>query len=398
MVQVKDLTETTLRDLWQEVKEPDGWWDEVDRHVLSGVKQLLESAMNQELLDQLRAGWYHRTEVRRGYRNGYRTRSLLTQYGLIPELRVPRDREGQYDPKVLARYQRRRTTVDLAIREMFLLGISTRKVRTALVPLLGSGVSAQTVSRIGRGLDGAVAAFHRRPLVDHYCYLLLDGIVLKMKAANGAKRRLVLCTYGITDAGERELLAFRQAPSEAAVHWESFLRDLYDRGLMGRHLRLVTTDGGAGAHHALDLVYPTVPRQRCWAHKLRNVAAALPRKHQEECLLQAKTIYQAETAREARARFRSWKAAWEERAPKGVACLERDLDTLVPFLACPEDHWRRIRTTNPIERAFREVRRRTRPMTCFENSSSVDRIIYGVITHLNQSWKATPLLGFTHNT
>ena len=306
MVQVKDLTELTLRDLWQEVKDPDDWWEEVDRHVLSGIKQLLESAMEEELLDQLRAGWYRRTEVRQGYRNGYRNRSLLTRYGLIAGLRVPRDREGRYDPKVLERYRRRQGTVDLAVREMFLLGISTRKVRTALVPLIGSGVSAQTVSRIGRSLDGTVATFHRRPLQDHYQYLFLDGIVLRMKGATGSKHRVVLCAYGITVAGERELLAFRQAPSEAAVHWESFLRDLYDRGLKGHQLRLVTTDGGAGAHHALDLVYPTVPRQRCWAHKLRNVAAAVPRKYQGDCLREAKTIYQAETAREARARFRAW--------------------------------------------------------------------------------------------
>jgi len=398
MVQVKDLTELSLGDLWAEVKEEEDWWGELKQETLRVVQRLLEGAMEGELLEQLWAGRYRRTEVRRGYRNGYRWRSLLTELGLLEHLRVPRDREGCYQPSVLPRYQRRQEQVNRLVREMFLSGVSTRKVEEVVEPLLGAGVSAQTVSRITRSLDTEVRRYQERPLEDRYQYLLLDGITLKVKGATGVKKRLVLCAYGITPEGQREMVSFRQGVSESEAQWEAFLRDLYHRGLGGKALRLITTDGCPGLHRALDTVYPYVPRQRCWAHKLRNMAAKLPRKQQETSLEEAKGIYQVETRREAVTRFREWAAHWRSLAPKAVACLEQDLDELLPFLECPQAHWRKVRTTNAIERAFREVRRRTKPMSCFQNSASVNRIIYGVISHLNKTWEAKPLTEFTHNT
>ena len=261
---------------------------------------------------------------------------------------------------------------------MFLTGVSTRKVTEVLEPLLGASMSAQTVSRITRSLDAEVRRYQSRPLEDKYLYLLLDGIVLKVKTATGVVRRLVLCAYGITPGGHREMISFRQSNSESEAQWEAFLRDLYDRGLRGGPLALVSTDGCSGLHQALATVYPYVPRQRCWAHKMRNVAARLPRKIQAVCLAEAKTIYQARTRREAITRFRQWAADWRQTAPNAVKCIEDDLEELLPFLDCPQQHWKKVRTTNAIERSFREVRRRTRPMSCFQNSASVDRIVYGV--------------------
>ena len=396
MVQVKDLTELSLRDLWREVKEEEDWWGDLKQETLRVVQRLLEGAMEGELLEQLRAGRYRRTELRRGYRNGYRERSLLTELGLVEHLRVPRDREGEYRPTVVPRYQRRQEKVNRLVREMFLCGVSTRKVKEVVTPLLGLEVSAQTVSRITRSLDGEVQRYHRRMLADSYQYLFLDGITLKVKGATGVKKRLVLCAYGITFRGQRELISFRQARAEGEAQWEGFLRDLYDRGLTGSALCLITTDGCPGLHRALDTVYPYVPRQRCWAHKLRNVAARVPRRYQKACLDQAKEIYKAATRREAVQRFRAWAAAWRSVVPRAVACVEDDLEELLPFLACPQPHWRKVRTTNAIERSFREVRRRTRPMSCFQNPASVDRIIYGVISHLNKAWEDKPLKEFTH--
>ncbi len=396
MVQVKDLTEVTIEELWREVKGEEEWWGDLRQETVRVVQRLLESSMEEELVEELRAGRYRRSKLRRGYRNGYRERELLTELGLVRHLRVPRDREGQFQPTVLPRYQRRQSGVNRLVREMFLSGVSTRRVQEVVAPLLGAGVSAQTVSRITRSLDSEVRCYQERPLEDHYQYLLLDGITLKVKGALGVKKRLVLCAYGITPQGGRELLSFRQAPSESEAQWEAFLRDLYDRGLQGTRLRLVTTDGCHGLHRALDIVYPYVPRQRCWAHKLRNVAAKLPRKDQEPCLQEAKRIYQAQTRREAVTRSRQWAAHWHPVAPKAVTCLAEDLEELLPFLDCPKTHWKKVRTTNAIERAFREVRRRTRPMSCFQNSASVDRIIYGVITHLNKTWEDKPLSEFTH--
>ena len=397
MVQVRDLTELTLEERWLEVKEDEEWWDEIRPRTLATVKRLLEDAMESELIDELHAAKYRRTELRRGYRNGYRYRGLLTELGPIERIRVPRDRDGLYQTKVFPRYERRQKRVNEMVREMFLSGVSTRRVREVIEPLLGDGVSAQTVSRICRSLDAEVRRYHSRELDDCYRYLLLDGIVLKVKGAVEVKRRVVLCAYGITHDGVRQLIDFRQAASESEAMWTAFLDSLCRRGISGDSLQMVSTDGCPGLHRALDTVYPFVPRQLCWAHKMRNVAAKLPRKHQDACLAEAKTIYQAHTRREAVLRFRLWAAQWRDIAPNAVWCIERNLDELLSFLDCPQDHWKKVRTTNPIERAFREVRRRTRPMSCFQNSNSIERIIFGVISHLNTNWKAKPLHQFTHN-
>jgi putative transposase len=398
MVMVKDLTELTVKDLWKEVKDEDEWWGDLKTETAQLVKRLLESTMGEEIIAQLQVARYQRSGLRRGYRNGHRYRGLLTEFGLLDRIKVPRDRQGIYQPRVLKRYQRRQGQVNEMVREMFLEGVSTRKVQEVLKPMLKADLSAQSVSRILRSLDDEVRHFHIRRLGDDYRYLFFDGITLKVKGVSGVQKRLVLCAYGVTVKGVRELVSFRQSPSESEAQWEAFLRDLYERGLEGKQALLVTTDGCPGLHRALDTVYPYIPRQRCWAHKLRNVASKLRRKNQEVCLRQVKTIYQAETRREAIGLFRGWAKQWRNVEPKAVKCLEADMDEMLSFLSCAKMHWSKIRTTNAIERAFREVRRRTRPMSCFQNSASVDRIIFGVTSHLNKAWKEKPLQEFTHFT
>jgi putative transposase len=396
MVMVKDLTQLTVKDLWQEVKDEEDWWGELKDETLRLVKRLLESTMDEEIIAQLQVARYQRSGLRRGYRNGHRYRSLLTEFGLLDRIKVPRDRQGEYQPGLIKRYQRRQGQVNEMVREMFLAGVSTRKVQEVIRPVLRENLSAQAVSRIVRSLDAEVGHFHQRRLGDDYQYLFFDGITLKVKGTAGVKKRMVLCAYGITAKGLRELVSFRQATGESEAQWEAFLRDLYKRGLEGKQAQLVTTDGCPGLHQALDTVYPYVPRQRCWAHKLRNVASKLRRRNQAECLRQAKTIYLADSRREASRRFRDWARQWHNVEPKAVKCLEADIDEMLLFLNCPGAHWSKIRTTNAIERAFREVRRRARPISCFQNSSSVDRTIYGVISHLNKTWKDKPLHEFTH--
>jgi len=398
MVTVKDLTELTLKDLWREVKGEEDWWGDMAEDTRQLIKRLLESTMEGEIIAQLQVTKYQRSRLRKGYRNGYRRRSVLTHYGLLDGIQVPRDRLGEYQPRVLDRYQRRQREVNRMVREMFLSGVSTRKVKSVLRPMLGVDISPQTVSRIVKDLDAEVRHFHLRRIEDGYQYLLLDGITMKVKSMAGVKKRLVLCAYGITSQGKRELISFRQALTESEAQWEAFLRNLYERGLEGKQLKLITTDGCAGLHRALETVYAYTPKQRCWAHKLRNIASKLRRRNQEECLKQVKKVYLAETRREATIVFRDWTRQWRNIEPKAVKCLETDMDEMLPFLDCPKSHWKKIRTTNAIERAFREVRRRTRPMSCFQNSASVDRIIYGVISHLNTDWEEKPLPQFTHNT
>jgi len=317
-------------------------------------------------------------------------------FGVIKSLRVPRAREN-YDSRILPHYQRRQEEINKMVRSMFLAGVSTRRVGEILTQIKGENISAQTVSRIALSLDAEVDRFHRRQLEDSYQYLFLDGICLKVKGASMVHKRHVLCAYGITRDGRKEIISFRQALSESEAQWEAFLRDLYQRGLEGKQLRLIVTDGCVGLHGALETVYPYIARQRCWVHKLRNVGNKIRKRDTEECMAGARLIYLAEHRRKAIECFRDWKSKWGILYPRAVNCIEKDLDDLLNFFDMPSDHWIKVRTTNVIERSFREVRRRIRPISCFTNAKSVDRIIYGVINHLNESWKEKPFIKFTQN-
>lgn len=221
--------------------------------------------------------------------------------------------------------------------------------------------------------------------------------MLKVRDARGkVRRRWVLVAYGITTQGRREVLAYQLARGESEASWTAFLQGLFLRGLEGRRLRLVITDGSSGLGAALALVWPQVPRQRCWAHKLRNIADKVPRK-EGSCVREAAAIYRAASRREAQQSFRRWARKWRPTRPRAVGSVERDLEELLTFYGFSPNHWRKIRTTNIIERAFREVRRRTRPMSSFTNPASCHRIVFGVISHLNRSWERKPLKGFTQN-
>ena len=396
MYQVKDLTQLTVKDLWKAVKGEEDWWGDINERVLGSVKLILESSLEAELIENLQASRYIRTEVRRGYRNGYYERDLYSQYGVIKALRVPRARTS-YTSKILPNYQRRQSQINQMIKDMFLAGISTRRVGEVLDQVWGQPVSAQTVSNVCQKLDHEVKSYQSRRLSDRYQYLMFDGIVLKVKNVLKAYRRPVLVVYGITERGQKELIDFRQASSESATQWEAFLRNLYQRGLEGQNCNLVIIDGCKGLHQALETVYPYIPIQRCWAHKLRNVANHIRRNDQPQCLKQARRIYLAANSQAAVKAFREWKNKWEEKYPKAIRCLENDIDEMLNFLGCPAEHRIKIRTTNAIERAFREVRRRTRTMSCFTNAKSVNRIIFGVMNHLNESWKDRPIPQFTQN-
>jgi transposase-like protein len=358
------------------------------------LKTLLETSLDLELTAYLGCSHHARTGSRQGYRNGSYTRDFVSGLGLLENLRVPRCREAGFQPSLFERYQRRHAQVDAFIRNLFFLGVSTRGVGEALELLLGIAPSAATVSSIVAQIDAEVRKFHQRPLPDHYRYLFLDAIHLPVKELPEAKKRPVLVAYGITWDGRRELLDYQLAQSESSGEWERFLHRLYQRGLKGARLELITTDGGPGLLAALPLVYGEVPHQLCWVHKLRNVEAQLKKDQVAPCLAQAQEIYRAKTRRQATQAWKEWQARWEGEAPKAVACLERDLERLLPFLACPAAHHRVIRTTNYIERLLKEARKRTSLMGAFANKASCDRMLYGVWSRIDQRWRRTVLAPF----
>lgn len=367
----------------------------MDEFRQTGVKKFLEQALEVERDVHLGFEPYMRGIGKPDSRNGYYERDIALAVGFIQGLRIPRTRKNTFQTKLIENYRRRQSCVERLIRDMFTRGVSTRQVGELLKPLLGIEPSASTVSKIAKGLDAEVRLYKKRWLGDDYVYLITDAVTMKVKQAPRAAKKMVLCIYGIRKDGVRQLLHFRQEATESQSSWERALNDIYNRGLIGENLKLIVTDGGQGMINALEVVYPNVRRQRCWAHKLRNVAGHCRKRNEKEVIAGARLIYLANTRRDAMAAFKRWQARWIELEPKAVEILEGDLEELLAIFELPEEHRKTMRTTNIIERLFREVRRRTRPMSCFTNAQSCDRILYAVFVRFNRHWEGRPLAAFT---
>jgi transposase-like protein len=357
------------------------WGEDYRQGARDAVAELLRGRMDQLLDEHLERMAELGLADRR---NGCYRRWLLTELGDI-ELAVPRTRTFSA-LKVVRAYARRARDVDRMILACFLLGLSTRKVAIALLPILGRPVSPATVSAVARQLDAAVAAFHRRPLRDIYRVLVLDGVVLKRKTGAGALARPVLVALGLRPDGKKEVIDFRLASAESAAQWELFLGDLVRRGLVGERLEMLCVDGGAGLLAALPTAFPDIPVQRCWAHKIRNVLNKVRKADQAAVKAGLHRIMNATVLPVARSAARRFADRWESVCPKAVACLRADLDDLLTCFRYPTIEQRKaVRTTNAIERRFREVRRRTRPMGTFQDKTSMERILFAVFMHENRN-------------
>jgi putative transposase len=337
---------------------------------------------------------YQRADGEREYRNGFYERDYVTRMGTI-RLRIARTRNKNFLPPGLERFQRRAEEVAMLIREAFLRGISTRQVGRVVAILTGEAVSAQTVSTLTRNLDQAVRQFHQARLEDEWAYLFLDGVSLRVRRPAGRKRVQMLVAYGVRRDGSRQLLAFLRSQGESQSDWEGLLQDLYRRGLEGKNLQLIVTDGCPGLAAAIPTVYPRARHQRCWVHKMRNILEKVRKSDYDQVKSDAQAIYLAGSRKEAQEACRRFATRWKKSYPAMVRRLQRDLPELLSFFHFPQHLWRKLRTTNIIERCFVEVRRRTRPMVCFVNVESVDRIIYSIFQRFNLDWKNRTLKLFT---
>jgi transposase-like protein len=391
------VTITNIHQAFREIKyfQGDQWEGDYRKASRQALKEILETRMHNSLdayLSQVRdQGLSDR-------RNGFYSRHLLTEMGDL-ELQIPRTRTASAI-SILKRFARRALPVERLIMLTFLLGLSTRKVGQALLPILGEPVSPSTVSEIAKQLDQAVEAYHQRKLTDTYEVLLLDGIVLKRKTGVGTQKRTVLVALGIKADQKKEVIDFRQVRSESQSACEGFLTSLYQRGLRGQNLKLIVVDGGKGLDTALSVVYGHVPMQRCWAHKTRNVLNHVKKTDHEAVKKDLQRISQAQTLRQAQQAAQRFVKRWQMRYPNATRCLTQDLPEMLAFLriatCLPHSA---LRTTNAIERRFREVRRRTRPMGVFSDHTSIDRIMLSVFTFENLKQKtSTPFLLLTQNT
>lgn len=381
---------------WQhftsEIREQ--FWGDLARHTRQSWQDFLGRVSLEARDRYLGVREYERSPERTDARNGFYERDFVTRLGTL-RVRVARTRQRAFLPAGLARLERRASEVVLLIREAFLRGLSTRAVGRIVAVVTEEIVSAQTVSRLTRDLDQAVAQFHQAPFTDDWRYLFLDGVSLRVRRPAGRQRVQLLVAYGVRTDGTRQLLAFTRSTGESQAAWEGLLQDLYRRGLEGRQLQLIVTDGCAGLAAALQTVYPRVAHQRCWVHKLRNLLSATRRRDHAAMKADAQAIYQAASRAEAVAHAQAFARRWHDAYPQLGTRLLRDLPELLAFFQCPRQLWRKLRTTNVIERCFVEVRRRTRPMVCFVNVQSVERIIFSIFNRFNLDWRQRTLRQFT---
>jgi putative transposase len=380
---------------WREVRDEGSLWGELRPELAAAVSVILHATMEDELAALLAARPYERSLDRAGYRNGRFRRWLATELGAI-ELAVPRARELAYSPSFLERAARRTSTVDEPLRTAFLRGLSTRETAALARRLTGVSLSAGAVSRLTAQLDGAVARFHRRPIRLPVRYLLLDGLWISVRNhSRRAQRRVVLAAYGISANGTRELLDYRQALGESAVAWGALLRSLIERGLDPDAVVLAVADGADGIAAAVAEAFPDASLQRCWTHRVRNLLDAIPLAERKGALRGLRAIYRAPTKRAAVAAYWRFALVWRRRHPRLVASLEHDLDSLLAVFDLPASVRVSLRTTNLIERAFRELRRRLRAIGALSDRRSADRILYGQVTRLNELLSRRPLAEFT---
>jgi len=385
-----DFSEKNVVNRWLGVNSI---WSAIQGETKTLVKRRLERALEVEATAQVGCGRYERSIGRCGYRNGEYARDLLTSYGWIEGLRVPRVRQGGLESAVLERYRRRSRQVDRVLLEAFLLGHATRKTARLFGRLFGTTISAQGISNIVHELDDEVALFHGRPLVGEYRAVYLDGVWVTLSKPVKVKK-VVLVALGVRADGSKELLGFQVAPLESEACWWGFVSDLKQRGLRG--MEVIVSDGQAGLVKSIRALYPRVAHQLCTFHKAMDLGAHLVEtRHRNRIIADALHVFEADRDRDVRDRLRWFGQTWSQKEPRAVRNFFRDIDACLVYLRY-EEPWRTaLKTNNLIERYLEELRRRTIPMRSFNNTKSVERIIYGIITYVLNNPTDMPMTQFT---
>jgi len=347
------------------------------------VQQVVQDVLESEMEDLLQAAKHERAEGRTGYRSGHYGRGLVTRVGKI-ELQVPQDRQGRFSTKVFERYQRSEKAFVTALSEMYIQGVSTRKVTKITEQLCGHEVSASTISTLNRKLDAQLHQFASRPLDQEYPYLILDARYEKVREDGVIRSRAVLVAIGINWEGRREVLAVELANRESRSSWRDFLLGLKKRGLHG--VDLVITDNHAGLKRAIGEVLPEACWQRCYVHFLRNALDYLSRKADPDCLTELRWLYDRRSLDEARKDLANWLAKWQERYPKLCEWAEANIEETFTFYRYPLAHHKHLKSTNMLERINEELKRRTHVIRIFPNAQSCQRLLRALCVEIHEGW------------
>jgi len=353
-----------------------------------GMKQLMEAIVNQvlqaQMTEQLAAERYERNEERRGYRNGTYPHQLSTRVGKLT-LRVPRMRDGKFSTDLFSRYQRSEQALVLAMMEMVVNGVSTRKVKHITEELCGTEFSKSTISDLCKRLDPIVTTWNDRPLSGtQYPFVLVDAIYLKVREQGRVRSRGVLIGVGVNAVGQREVLGMMTGDTENEETWGQFFQWLKSRGLRGTDL--VVSDDHGGLVKAVRQYFQGATWQRCQAHFLRNILDVTPKALKSDMSDRVKAIFYANDMNAARLLLEQTLEKYGGTAAKAMETLENGFEDALAVTSLPEKYRRRLRTTNCVERLNEEVRRRERVIRIFPNRESVMRLMGAVLMELDEKW------------
>jgi len=351
--------------------------------IKSVVQAVLQQVLEQEMEEALQAGKYERTAERLGYRSGSYGRTLITRVGKL-ELRVPQDRQGRFRTEIFERYQRSEKALVGALAEMYIQGVSTRKVKAITEELCGHEFSASSISRINQSLDEELEKFAKRQLEEAYPYLILDARYEKVREEGVIRSRAVLVAIGINEDGRRCILAVELANRESESSWKDFIGQLRQRGLRG--VEFVVSDDHAGLRKAIAESLPEAVWQRCYVHFLRNALDYLPRKADDDCLMELRWMYDRHHIDEARRDLAAWLQKWGQRYQRLCDWVEGNIEQTFSFYRLPQQHHKHLKSSNMLERLNEELKRRTHVVRIFPNAASCLRLVRALAAEIHENW------------
>jgi transposase-like protein len=347
------------------------------------VQAVLQELLEAEMTEALGAGKGERTASRLGYRSDSYDRTLVSRVGKV-ELRVPQDRHGRFSTELFERYQRSAKALVAALAEMYVQGVSTRKVKAITEELCGHSFSASAISAINVKLDEGLAEFARRRLDDPYPYLIVDARYERVREAGVIGSQAVLLAIGIGWDGRRSMIAVELANRESRSSWRNFLLELRERGLTG--VEFVVSDDHAGLRQAIVEVLPEAAWQRCYVHFLRNALDYVPRKVDDDCLRELRWLYDRRDFAEARRDLAAWLAKWQATYPKLCGWVEEHIEETLTFYRLPRQHHQHLKSTNLLERLNEEIKRRTHVVRIFPNAASCLRLVRALAVEMHENW------------
>lgn len=347
------------------------------------VQAAVQSILEVEMEECLQAGKHERSDGRLGYRSGYYRRRLITRVGTLV-LRVPQDRAGQFSTQVFEQYQRSEKALVASLAQMYVQGVSTRKVAAITEELCGHEFSASSISAITAKLDEQLEQFSRRPLESEFPYVVVDARYERVREGGVIVSRAILIALGIDWEGRRQVLAVEYANRESQSSWREFLLQLQARGLNG--VQFIVSDDHPGLKAAIREVLPGVWWQRCYVHFLRNALDYLPRKADDDCLQELRWMYERRDVEEARRDLRQWLEKWGTKYPKLCAWAEANIEETWTFYRLPVAHHKHLKSTNLLERFNQEIKRRTLVVRIFPNETSCLRLIRAVASEQHEEW------------